>query len=79
MKMRRPISCGEALKVLSDAMKADPGYAWSWHCNVAMAAMDEGVSHEAGNAAAARFMSSAFGVDTSNAPNTNSLAAPSSK
>jgi len=60
--------CADALKVLSGAMKDDPMYAWSWHCNIAMAAIDEGAPRDSGNAAAARFMHAAFGVDTSCAP-----------
>jgi hypothetical protein len=49
---------------LSQAMKDDPEYAWAWHCNVAMASVDEGLNHLAANRAAARFMHLAFGVDT---------------
>ena len=65
LPLPKPSPCKEALKVLSDAMKADPMYAWSWHCNIAMAAVDAGASHSVGNAAAERFMYAAFGVDTS--------------
>lgn len=54
----------EAMRILSAAIKSDPEYAWSWHCNIAMAARDEGLTHKAANLAAARFMYSAFGVDT---------------
>jgi hypothetical protein len=54
-----------ALERLSRAMKSDPEYAWGWHCNIASAAMDEGLDHAAANRAAARFMHAAFGVDTS--------------
>lgn len=57
-----------ALEILSSAMRDDPGYAWSWHCNVACAAMDEGAPHDSANAAAARFMRAAFGVDTTKPP-----------
>lgn len=46
----------EAMKIVIEAMRVDPDYAWSWHCNIAMAAYDEGVSHYAANAAAARFL-----------------------
>lgn len=52
-------------KVLSKAVKADASYAWSWHCNIAMASVDEGLDHAAANRAAARFMYMCFGVDTS--------------
>lgn len=60
-----------ALKILSRAMKEDEGYAWGWHCNLACAAMDEGLDHAAANRAAARIMQAAFGVDTSEGLNGN--------
>ena len=53
-----------AYRKLSLEMKADPEYAYSWHCNVACAAMDEGVDHETANKIATRFMSIAFQVKT---------------
>jgi len=46
------------------AMQSDDDYAWSWHCNVACAAMDEGVDHKTAQKIAARFMGWAFQVDT---------------
>lgn len=39
-------------------------YAWSWHCNIAVTAQDEGVSHEVANRIANRFMQSCFQIDT---------------
>jgi hypothetical protein len=60
--------CGEALNILKSGMRDEPGYAWSWHCNVAVSMMDEGAPHDAANAAAARFMRLAFDVDTTKAP-----------
>ena len=63
-----PTRTQEALEILKSAMRDDPAYAWSWHCNIAMASIDEGAPHDAGNAAAARFMQLCFGVDTTNAP-----------
>jgi hypothetical protein len=62
--------CGEALNITGSAMRDDPYYAWTWHCNVAVSMMDEGAQHDAANAAAARFMRLAFDVDTSKAPET---------
>jgi len=50
--------------LLYESMQKDPDYAWSWHCNVAVASMDEGMPYRAANRAAARFMMAAFGVDT---------------
>ena len=57
-----------AFDILKSAMRDDPAYAWSWHCNIAMASIDEGAPHDSGNAAAARFMQMCFGVDTSKPP-----------
>lgn len=57
-----------AFNVVRDAMVADSEYAWSWHCNIAMASVDEGMDHAAANRAAARFMQICFGVDTSKSP-----------
>jgi len=50
---------------LRNQLRDDPDYAWGWHCNIAVASMDEGMDHAAANRAAARVMYSAFGVDTS--------------
>lgn len=47
-----------------EAMKDDIEYAWGWHCNIAVSAMDEGLDHSASNRAAARFMKNAFDIDT---------------
>jgi hypothetical protein len=54
-----------AMQTISDAMRADPDYAWTWHCNVAMAARDAGAPSPEAQAQAAQFMRNAFGVDTS--------------
>ena len=61
-------TCVDALQTLSFHMRIDPELAWGWHCNVAIASQDEGMSHEAANRAAARFMKMAFDVDTSRPP-----------
>lgn len=57
-----------AMKVVQKAMKNDPDFAWSWHCNIAMAAQDAGAPHKEANERAADFMRCAFGVDTTKAP-----------
>jgi hypothetical protein len=49
-----------AMETLRRAMAEDPDYAWSWHCNLAMASVDEGMDHAAANKAAERFMRLAF-------------------
>jgi hypothetical protein len=54
----------EAFYRLSDEVKTDQDYAWSWHCSIAMSAKDVGVDHETANKAANRFMQMCFGVDT---------------
>lgn len=53
-----------AMATLSAAMQADQHYAWSWHCNVAMTAIDAGAPRENADKWAATFMRNAFGVDT---------------
>ncbi len=64
----------EAMDVLKKAFKEDPSYAWSWHCNIAMAMYDEfpdsfwvpdrSEQHKICNKAASRFMKNAFGIET---------------
>jgi len=59
------------IKGLIDAMKADPEYAWGWHCNLAMAMHDSGAGpHQACNRGAALFLSllSDGAVDTTQHP-----------
>lgn len=46
-----------------DELQNDEAYAWSWHCNIAMAFVDEGSDRVLANNAAARFMKNAFGID----------------
>ena len=53
-----------ALWWLGRQLHADDEYAWAWHCNLAMAAYDEGLEHHAANRAAGRFMHSLFHIDT---------------
>lgn len=53
-----------AFATLGAAMRTDPGYAWSWHCNIAMPIMDSiDVSHEKANRAAKSVMALIFGID----------------
>jgi len=53
-----------ALWILRRAMKNDPDYAWSWHCNIAMVAQDAGASHKEANERTSDFMHNLFGVRT---------------
>jgi len=50
------VSTSDAVDALKQAIHNDDGLAWSYHCNIAMAAQDEGVSHEAAQNIARRFM-----------------------
>ncbi len=45
-----------AMNTLIESLKADQSYAWSWHCNIAMAARDEGVDTMVAQRLAARFL-----------------------
>ncbi len=45
-----------SMKVVTDALRNDPSYAWGWHCNIAMAARDEGVDVITAQRLAARFL-----------------------
>lgn len=63
----------KGFNLVKDALQNDPGYAWSWHCNIAMAVCDSGVSHALSNKAAACFMQRCFDVDTLSTPEYQSL------
>lgn len=45
-----------AMRTVIEAMQVDPEYAWSWHCNIAMAFVDAGGDHYTGNQGAALFI-----------------------
>lgn len=62
-----------ALKILSRSMNKDLDYAWTWHCNIAMAAQDAGAPHKEANIRARDFMNLAFGVDVSTLPQYKSI------
>lgn len=63
------MSVAKAMDELMTAMRDDPEYAWSWHCNFAMPIMDSiGVSHEQANIAAAHLMSFLFDRDITKDP-----------
>lgn len=63
-----PADVPSAMTVVCKALQDDPEYAWSWHCNIAMSAFDEGIGHYAANKAAARFLDLLAGVDTTKHP-----------
>ena len=53
-----------AMRDLTARLQEDPGYAWSWQCNLAVPIMDvTGVSHEQANQAAAHLMQHLFDID----------------
>lgn len=54
----------QALDALTARMRADPDYAWGWHANLAMMAVDAGAPHAEANERAAGFMRMCFDVDT---------------
>ena len=53
----------EAMKIIRNAIHNESDYTWGWHCNIAMAAHDEGLSHAKANLAAARFMKNCWDID----------------
>lgn len=61
---------GPAMKIVTDALCNDPGYAWSWQANIAMASIDEGNDRLKSQKAAARFLSmlTKGGCDMNNNP-----------
>ena len=62
-----------AVDTLKKAFKADPAFAHTWHCNIAMAVQDSdkwlreslSIQHAVANDGASRFMKLAFDVETS--------------
>lgn len=63
------MSVAKAMDYLMTAMRDDPEYAWSWHCNLAMPIMDSvGCSHKQANIAAAHLMSFLFDRDVTKDP-----------
>lgn len=73
--------CGKAMDVLKQAMNEDPGYAYGWHCSIAVMYQDSTPKprfltpwgrerhrkaiYAASNEAASRFMKACFDVETS--------------
>lgn len=79
----REPTTSDAFAVLKHSLQMDSDFAWSWHCNIAMAFFDElgplvepsALRHEVCNRAAARFMRLCFDVDTSQSPQSASVKA----
>jgi hypothetical protein len=72
VKLHEAQQAPAALDALKAALKGGDAYAWSWHCNIAMAVVDAGTNaadkHRLGNEGAAIFMRRVFDVDTSQFP-----------
>ncbi len=63
------MSVAKAMDDLKSAMREDPGYAWAWHCNLAMPISDSiGATHENANVAAAYLMALLFDCDITTHP-----------
>lgn len=54
----------EAYEAMKAAMATDPSYAWSWHCNIAMPLIDNGIDEKLAQKCAAQLMQHFWGVDT---------------
>ena len=52
----------EAMNALRRAMLADPGYIWTFRCNIAFLLVDAGVSQEQAHSRAGSFMKIAFDI-----------------
>lgn len=59
----KPNYIKNCLDGLTNAIKKDEDYAWTWHCNIAMPIQDEGISNRYANEAAASVMKHIFDVD----------------
>lgn len=62
------IGVSPEMKIISQAVRTDQDYAWSWQSNLACCAMDEGVEHAKANRIAAKFMRLLFNVDMNEDP-----------
>lgn len=63
------LTTGQGMDIVKEALHKDPDYAWTWQCNLACSAMDEGLSRAAANRAASRFLLTAFQLDITQHPN----------
>ncbi len=50
-------------ELFCNQLQADPELLWTWHCNIAMVAVDAGADPIPANERAADFMNLAFGAD----------------
>ena len=54
-----------AMADLTKLMQEDEGYAWGWHCNLAMSMQDRGIDHKTANLISKDIMQLFFKVDMS--------------
>jgi hypothetical protein len=54
----------DGFEALRAGIQQDEGFAWSWHCNLALEIYEGGVPHSTANKIAAKLMKKIFDVDT---------------
>lgn len=72
-EVKSRIEAGEGIPhemaVLCSAMKQDPDYLWSWHCNLVMAFVDAGGDRKTAMQGSARFIYNLTQIDVTEHPN----------
>lgn len=56
-------SIAKEMNIVQEYVKQDFEYFWGWHCNLTMAAVDEGVSKPRAMSISRRFLHSLFNID----------------
>lgn len=59
----RPPALPDAMDEIRRMLRDDSGYAWGWHCNLAMAAQDAGATKTVADESSARFLQLLAGID----------------
>lgn len=62
--MTHDMTTKQAFDTLTQALRDNQWFAWLWHCDIVMAAVDEKVDRDTANRIAAKFMKRCFDVDT---------------
>lgn len=57
-----------AISTVCAALRDDPEYAWAWHCNITMSAVDAGAAHSAASEGSARFLQTLASTDVRKDP-----------
>ena len=70
----------DSMRIIGEAARSDPGYAWSWHCSIAMAFYHSWTNenrpadiHRKVNEGAARFLYNLFKIDVKEFPQYKAL------